>query len=82
MLSAEKDSLIKNLYEDNKSKMTEWIPFTITQIDLNLSGYANTNINEFIAEAWSEYQNNPNPRPLSKQVSERLFELYKEKFKK
>ena len=47
-----------------------------------LSRYANTNISEFISEAWSEYMNNPNPRPVAEKVGKRLIELYKEKFSK
>lgn len=40
-----------------------------------LSQYAATNIQEFIAEAYSEYRNNPYPRSLSQAVCERLFDL-------
>ena len=41
-----------------------------------LSGYAATNIHEFIAESWSEYRNNPNCRDCAKFVSERMLDLY------
>lgn len=41
-----------------------------------LSGYAATNIHEFIAEAWSEYRNNPTCRPLARSIAERMRELY------
>lgn len=37
-----------------------------------LSGYAKTNIREFIAEAYSEYRNNPAPREYAKRVYQRL----------
>ena len=37
-----------------------------------LSGYAKTSIAEFIAEAYSEYQNNPAPREYAKRVYQRL----------
>ena len=40
-----------------------------------LSEYANTNRREFIAEAWAEYRNNPNPRSLAKQVGDRIIEI-------
>ena len=35
-----------------------------------LSRYANTNAKEFLAEAWAEYRNNPNPRPVAKEVGD------------
>ena len=38
----------------------------------NLSEYAATNSSEFFAEAYSEYLNNPNPRPVAKKVGELL----------
>lgn len=38
----------------------------------NLSGYAATNLSEFFAEAFAEYENNPNPRPIAKTVGEYL----------
>jgi len=43
----------------------------------SLSGYANTNINEFIAEAWSEYLNNPKPRAVSKEVGDLIMSKIK-----
>lgn len=53
---------IKDLYGSlNKGK-----------IEAGLSGYANKNIKEFIAEAYSEYVNNPNPRSISKIVGEEI----------
>lgn len=48
-----------------------------------LSRYAdNPRIQEFIAEAWSEYRNNPNPRPIAKAVGDRMVELYRKGHKK
>lgn len=44
-----------------------------------LSGYSQTNVSEFIAEAYSEYRNNPNPREYAVKVYERLIELYHER---
>jgi SPP1 gp7 family putative phage head morphogenesis protein len=41
----------------------------------NLSQYAASNKDEFMAEAWAEYQNNPSPRPLARQVGELIREL-------
>lgn len=44
-----------------------------------LSGYAATNIGEFISEAWSEYRNSPNPRPMAKMVGDRYTAMLKKK---
>ena len=73
LLEASQDEKIKIVYQTGQrlKKITE-----------QLSEYAKTNIAEFIAEAWSEYCNNPEPRPLAKFVGERLIELRKEKFNK
>ena len=40
-----------------------------------LSGYSRTNIKEFIAEAYSEYRNNPHPREYATKIYNRLIEL-------
>ncbi len=71
LLNVRTDMHILKLYNTNKSQMKE-----------NLSEYAGTMVEEFIAEAWSEYLNNENCRPLAKEVAERVKEIYKEKFKK
>ena len=39
-------------------------------------------IMEFIAEGWSEYRNNPKPRPVAKQIGKRLMAIRKEKLDK
>lgn len=44
-----------------------------------LSGYAATNVAEFIAEAYSEYRNNPQPREYARRVYRRLKQLAGEK---
>lgn len=41
-----------------------------------LSRYSKKNIGEFIAESWSEYQNNPECRSTARIISERMIELY------
>lgn len=45
----------------------------------NLSGYAATDIGEFIAEAWSEYCNNENPREVASIVGKEILKLWKKK---
>lgn len=44
----------------------------------SLSLYAMTNRREFIAEAWSEYLNNPNPRPTAKKIGRIVERVIKE----
>lgn len=56
---------------DAKRKMTE-----------NVSAYAFANRREFIAEAWAESRNNPEPRPIAKRLAEIIRSTYEAKFKK
>ena len=74
LLNAREDTKIRKLYKELANKKDDTI------MGENLSKYANTTIGEFIAEAWSEYQNNPQPRETAKQVAKRLIELRREKF--
>lgn len=46
----------------------------------SLSQYATKNIAEFIAEAWTESINNPNPRPIAKRLAEIVRSEYAKKF--
>lgn len=46
----------------------------------NLSKYASTNAAEFLAEAWSEFKNNPNPRPIAQKVGEFIKAEYARKY--
>lgn len=55
---------------------SRFMSLSSTQRGEVLSGYAGESIHEFIAEGWSEYRNNPNCRPLAKNISNRLFDLY------
>lgn len=61
-----KDPAILRLYENMLSRGSA---------STELSLYSTKNVHEFIAEAYSEYRNNPDPRSLSKAVCERLFYL-------
>lgn len=45
-----------------------------------VSKYAHTNVAEFIAEAWAEYRNSPEPRYIAQQVGDHIKKLYAEKF--
>ena len=70
LLGASKDSEINDLYS---SMMKE------NKAETVLSGYSKTNVKEFIAEAYSEYRNNPSPREVSRAVYNRLIELRDQK---
>jgi hypothetical protein len=72
LLDAHNDNEILSLYNDLKSS---------GKIKEMLSEYAGKNPREFIAEAWSEYQNNPKPRETSVKVVKRLFDLRDKKVK-
>lgn len=45
-----------------------------------VSGYAGTSIQEFIAECWAEFKNNPNPRYFSTQVAKLIKDEYEKRF--
>jgi SPP1 gp7 family putative phage head morphogenesis protein len=54
---------------DNKEIVDLWLSSARDdKIKSELSEYAETNLGEFIAEGWSEYLNNPVPRPLSRRI--------------
>ena len=48
----------------------------------SLSRYALKNRKETLAEAWAEYRNNPEPRPIAKAIGELIESKYKARFKK
>ena len=66
---------------ENEKIITLYKELSKRELEENLSGYSTENINEFIAEAWSEYANNSNPRNISKTVGS-LIEKEWEKWKK
>jgi hypothetical protein len=65
LLDASSDVEIQRMY----AQMMEGNP------EEQLSGYSAENVKEFIAEAYSEYKNNPNPRQIAVDVYNRLIEL-------
>ncbi|MCX7745794.1 MAG: hypothetical protein N2645_02735 [Clostridia bacterium] len=69
MLNISNDAEITKLYNLMKNN---------NSFEENLSGYSATSVKEFVAEGWSEYRNNPNPRPVSKQIGEKIFGRYAE----
>lgn len=72
LTSAHTDDVMQEMYSD-------FMNLNSTQRGEALSGYAGESIHEFIAEGWSEYRNNPNCRPLAKNISNRLFDLYNQR---
>lgn len=66
LLGASKDRIINDLYSDMMKK---------NNAEEVLSGYSKKNVQEFIAESYSEYRNNSRPRDVSKKVFNRLIEL-------
>lgn len=67
-------------------KFVKWMTYGIESgekiITNNLSKYAMKNRKEVIAEAWAEYRNNPEPRPVAKAIGELIESEYKRKFGK
>jgi len=51
------------IYKDKPSNMTE-----LDFLKANLSRYAYSNDKELLAEAWSEFRNNPAPRPIATKI--------------
>lgn len=62
------EEIIKLFNENSKDKIKD-----------GLSEYAGTNIGEFIAEAWREYCNNPEPREMATKVGKVVEKLWEAK---
>ena len=61
-------------------KDIEIIDLFSTTTNTEVSEYATKNIDEFIAESWGEYKNNPAPRETAKRVGEIIAARYKAKY--
>ena len=70
LLGASEDETIKKMYSDMMEK---------SKAEDVLSGYSAKNVKEFIAEAYSEYRNNPKPRATSVALYKRLIALRDQK---
>ena len=64
MLGISQDDKIRKMYSDFLDGSSD-----------KLSGYARKNVNEFVAEAYSEAKCNPNPRPICVNVYKRMIEI-------
>lgn len=71
------DSYLK--LSENEKILEIYNSMSKEDIKENLSGYAATDIGEFIAEAWSEYCNNENPREVASIVGKEILKLWKKK---
>jgi SPP1 gp7 family putative phage head morphogenesis protein len=71
LLELQYDQEVINLYED--------LVRSGQMID-EVSGYAKKNVQEFIAESWTEYNNNPTPRKISSRIGRLIDARYQEKF--
>lgn len=70
IVGAAKDPVINNMYQEMLRK---------GNAEEVLSGYSKSSIFEFIAEGYSEYRNNPQPRSVSTKIFNRLIELRDQK---
>jgi len=70
LVDARNDTYINNLYNEMKENGNS------REV---LSEYSETSVKEFVAEAYSEYRNNPKPRDYSLKVYERLVYLYSQR---
>ena len=71
LLGISKSKDVKEYFETHKMAISK-----------NLLEYATVKVKEFIAEAWSEYNNNPKSRKISKMIGrfiERKLEEWKKK---
>lgn len=76
LLDLRKDPEFKKIFNDAVEKGRDYIYE-------NLSRYAwdgKNPVAEFIAEAWSEYLNNPTPRDIAKTVGDLILKKYKLKY--
>lgn len=70
LLGASNDGIINDLYSNMMKE---------NKAEEMLSGYSRKNVKEFIAESYSEYRNNSDPREISRAVYNRLIELRDQK---
>lgn len=59
----------------NKNILKIWQSNYAGQIEKGVGRYANSEIGEFIAECYTEYNHSPNPRPLTKKIGKIIDKL-------
>jgi|GEM_PF-1496646 len=72
--------MLDNVYKisDSNKVRNLYDKMNLVEIQNNLSRYAATNRKEFVAEAWSEYLNNPTPRSVSKEIGDFILSKIEE----
>lgn len=71
---------VKDLFFGGKTRILSEVRKEELASGLSRYSYDNKNKNpvrEFVAEAWAEYCNNPEPRPLARQIGEIVEKVYK-----
>lgn len=84
MLSLYTDADFKKIFDPAKAKGEQWITDNLSHYAYDSRRFRQVNYTpekEFIAEAWSEYLNNPQPRAIAKAVGELIEKKYGEKKK-
>ena len=71
ILNAREDKEIKGLFGSLKKQ----------DVINGLSEYGSESVSEFIAESWAEYRNNSKPRKISQEVSKKLIDMWRLKFR-
>jgi len=74
-LEHEMGHLLDHVYGLSDSAELQSYRRTLTrqEIETGLSGYANDNVKDFVAEAWSEYRMSDAPREISRRVADLLL---------
>lgn len=64
--------MLDNIYHVSDTNIVKdlYNTMSVQEIKEALSDYSKTNRKEFVAEAWSEYLNNPDPRPVAKKIGD------------
>ena len=61
---------------DDPEMAALWNSYTKEAVTKELSEYGAKRIEDFIAEGWAEYRNNPTPRPLSIRIGSLILKRY------
>lgn len=51
-----------------------------THVEEGVSRYGATKVEEMIAEAWAEYRNSPDPRPIAREIGEIIEQRYADRY--
>ena len=77
LTGARNNSAIQKLYNDIDAQGgVKAMQEAVSRYAHQKSGGNPNKYSEFVAEAWAEYRNNPNPRQTAKQVGQIIEQLY------